>query len=69
MGYSLAQRESLKATIERADADIVIVGTPIDLRKVLNLTRTPVRASYDYAEMDNPGLIDEVRLFLAKQGL
>ncbi len=69
MGYSISQREALKATIEGSDADVIVAGTPIDLKRVLNLTKMVVRASYDYAEIDNPGLIDEVRRFLAERAL
>lgn len=69
MGYSTTQREALKNTIEGSDADVVIAGTPIDLKSVLNLNKVVVRVSYDYAEMDNPGLIDAVRKFAAQRSL
>lgn len=69
MGYSTTQREALKDTIEKSDADVIVAGTPIDLKRVLNLTKMVVRASYDYAEIDNPGLIDVVRKFVTERVL
>lgn len=65
MGYSISQRKALKETIETSDADVIVAGTPIDLKSVLNLKNIVVRTSYDYAEMDKPGLIDEVRRFVS----
>jgi predicted GTPase len=67
MGYSVAQRKALKETIERSNADIVIAGTPIDLGVVLALDKIVVRARYDYAEVDEPGLKGEVDHFVAEK--
>ena len=65
MGYSPAQLLSLKQTIEQSAADVVVTGTPIDLRALVDTEKTIVRARYDYAEANAPGLWGEVETFLA----
>ena len=37
MGYGRKQMEELRETIARSDADLVLIGTPIDLRRVIEL--------------------------------
>ncbi len=50
MGYSLKQIKELEATINAADCDSVIVGTPIDLGKLLQINKPVVRVKYDLKE-------------------
>jgi len=64
MGYSTAQIAALRATIERSEADIVVSGTPVDLGALLGNAKPMVRARYEFAEMDAPGLWDEVQRFV-----
>jgi predicted GTPase len=70
VGYSPAQREALKATIEASRAEVVVAGTPIDLARVVGVDRPVVRARYGYADVpgDAPRLQDLVRGFLAARG-
>jgi predicted GTPase len=63
-GYSAAQLEALRTTIERSDAEVVVSGTPIDLGALLHLSKPVVRARYEYAEMETPGLRGELDRFL-----
>ena len=56
MGYSSAQRDALRRTIEASGAECVVAGTPIDLRAELELSTPVVRARYGYADADTPGL-------------
>jgi predicted GTPase len=56
MGYSDAQRTELAQTINASQADVVLVATPVDLRKVLDLTKPAVRARYEYADASSPTL-------------
>jgi predicted GTPase len=65
MGYSEGQLEALRETIRRADAEVVVAGTPIDLSALLDLDRPVVRARYQFEEADRPGLGDRVDAFLA----
>jgi predicted GTPase len=58
MGYSDEMTRELEATIEAADADVVVSGTPIDLAHVVT-TRHPIRrARYEIEEIDRPTIAD-----------
>ncbi len=59
-GYSPAQLEALRATIDAADADVVVAGTPIDLAALIKVSKPVLRARYDFAEAEAPGLWDAV---------
>lgn len=61
MGYSAEQRKDLEDTINSSDADIVLIATPIDLRKICNLTKPAVRASYELEEVSSPNLTDVLK--------
>jgi predicted GTPase len=69
VGYGPAQREALTETINRSNADVVVAATPIDLAALLPLDKPVVRAHYDLAEMDEPGLGDRVSAFLTERSL
>ncbi len=56
MGYSAEQRKDLEDTINSSDAEVVLIATPIDMRKICNLTKPAVRASYELEEVSKPGL-------------
>ncbi|HXJ33766.1 MAG TPA: cyclic 2,3-diphosphoglycerate synthase [Candidatus Eisenbacteria bacterium] len=56
MGYGPAQLAALAETIDGARADVVVSGTPIDLAALLALTTPVVRARYEFADVDQPGL-------------
>jgi predicted GTPase len=66
MGYSDEQRKDLEETIDAVDADLVLVATPIDLRKVCDIKKPAVRVFYDLEESGPPTLeeILEERLHL-----
>ena len=61
MGYSAEQRKDLEDTINSSDADVVLIATPIDLRKICNLTKPAVRASYELEEVSSPTLTDVLK--------
>ena len=58
MGYSEVQRKDLAATINASDADVVLIATPIDLRKICDIDKPAVRASYELEEISSPTLSD-----------
>lgn len=58
MGYSEQQRIDLSETINASDADVVLIATPIDLRKVCDIQKPAVRASYELEEVTSPSLRD-----------
>jgi predicted GTPase len=61
MGYGDAQMRDLEATLERADCDSVIIATPVDLRRVLRITKPSARVTYELEEISRPGLADLLR--------
>lgn len=61
MGYSAEQRKDLEDTINSSDAEVVLIATPIDLRKICNLEKPAIRASYELEEISTPTLADILR--------
>jgi len=57
MGYSEEQIRDLAATIDATPADVVVGGTPIDLRRVLQANKPIVRVRYELEELD-PGVLE-----------
>jgi predicted GTPase len=58
MGYNARQIVELEATINAVPCDAVVLGTPIDLRRVLTLRHPAVRVRYDVEEIGSPTLAD-----------
>lgn len=58
MGYSEQQRKDLAATINASDADAVLIATPIDLRKIVDIEKPAYRASYELKVISSPSLAD-----------
>jgi predicted GTPase len=63
MGYGVAQIEDLRQTIARSDADVVLVGTPIDLRRIVALDKPALRVTYRLEEVGEPTLADVLARF------
>lgn len=68
MGYDAAQRDALAATIARSGAEVVVSATPADLQRLVPPPLRVVRARYDFAEMDTPGLEAQIDAFLRRRG-
>jgi predicted GTPase len=64
MGYGEHQIRDLEATIEATPCDVVLSGTPIDLTRVLKVSKPMTRARYDLAEIREGVLEVEVRKML-----
>jgi predicted GTPase len=64
MGYGNKQIRDLEKTINNSDADMVIIGTPIDLRKILNMNKPAVRVYYELQEIGRPNLNDALKKVL-----
>ena len=56
MGYSAEQLKDLETTINTTDCDSVIIGTPIDLNRIINITKPNTRVYYDLQEIGFPNL-------------
>jgi predicted GTPase len=70
MGYGGQQVKDLEATIAAADCDGVVIGTPIDLRRVLKIKQPSTRVTYELQEIGRPTLEDLLTQMLkpAKKG-
>lgn len=69
VGYQPDQLQALRDTINAVPADIVVSATPIDLAALIAINKPVVRARYEYADLQTPGLGGEVSGFLRKSGL
>ena len=56
MGYGKTQIEELEQTINNSPAEMVVIGTPIDLRRVMSLKKPAVRVKYELEEVGTPQL-------------
>jgi len=66
MGYGQEQMNDLQATIERVPCDAVIIGTPIDLRRVITIKKPSVRVTYTLQETTRPDLAEILDGFIAR---
>jgi predicted GTPase len=69
MGYGEEQLRDLEATINATDCDAVVVGTPIDLARIVNIEKPHTRVFYDLQEIGEPDLDGVLDEFVSKQGL
>jgi len=58
MGYGDAQMKDLEETINKSDVDMVIVGTPIDLERIIKINKPSQRVRYELQEIGQPTLTD-----------
>jgi predicted GTPase len=58
MGYGRKQIAELEATIAATPCDVVVTGTPIDLRRIMNVDKPVRRATYELREIGTPTLGD-----------
>jgi predicted GTPase len=65
MGYSAEQVHELEETINRSDCDVVLFATPLDLRRLLKISKPAVRVRYELADLDPPLLKDQLAPLLA----
>jgi predicted GTPase len=66
MGYGEQQVKDLEATINNTPCDVVIIGTPIDLNRLIRIDKPNVRVSYDLQEIGHPNLDDVLGDFIKK---
>lgn len=58
MGYGQKQIEELEKTINASPAELVVIGTPIDLRRIIKIDKPALRVRYDLEEIGNHELAD-----------
>jgi predicted GTPase len=68
MGYGDKQVKDLETTINRAKCDLVIIGTPIDLNRVIKIKKPTVRVGYNLQEIGKPDLDSVLGDFLGGKG-
>lgn len=66
MGYGGQQVKDLETTINAVPCDLVIIGTPIDLRRVCHIKHPSVRVEYELQEIGRPDLNDVLAKFVRK---
>jgi len=66
MGYGEHQTRELEETIRNADVDLVIIGTPIDLTRVIKIDKPSQRVRYELQEIGQPTLEDILKAKFAK---
>ena len=64
MGYGDRQIADLKKTIDKVDCDTVVIGTPIDLSRVLEISKPSVRVQYKLQEIGDVTIKDVLKKFL-----
>jgi predicted GTPase len=64
MGYGEEQMRDLTATIDRTDCDSVIIATPIDLGRVIKITKPNTRVEYNLQEIGQPNMEDVLARFV-----
>ncbi len=69
MGYSDQQLKDLEKTIDRTECDAVVIGTPIDLNRVIRISKPNTRVYYDLQEIGYPNLEGIIDDFVKKHKL
>ncbi|MCD4772773.1 MAG: cyclic 2,3-diphosphoglycerate synthase [Bacteroidales bacterium] len=69
MGYGEQQLKDLETTINNTDCDSVVIGTPIDLKRIIKINKPSTRVYYDLDEIGYPDLEKVVCDFLIKKNL
>jgi predicted GTPase len=69
MGYGEAQMKDLEKSIENTPCDVVVVGTPIDLPRFVNIKQPVVKIGYELQEIGKPTLEDVLDEFVKKHNL
>ena len=64
MGYGGQQKADLEATIAAVECDAVIIGTPIDLRRIMKIEKPSTRVTYELDEIGRPDMDDVMAAFL-----
>lgn len=69
MGYGDEQVSDLEKTIENTPCDAVVIGTPIDLARVIKINKPTVKVGYDLQEIGTPNLTQVLDEFVKKHNL
>ena len=64
MGYGTRQIKELEQTIEKTPCDSLVLGTPIDIRRIMKVTKPAARVRYEMREVTKPGLEELLSKFM-----
>jgi predicted GTPase len=56
MGYGEQQLKDMETTINNTECDAVVIGTPIDLSRIIDIKKPNTRVYYDLQEIGSPNL-------------
>jgi len=69
MGYGEQQLRDLEATINNTECDAVVIGTPIDLNRIIKIDKPSTRVYYELQEIGRPNLTEVLDDFIKKHNL
>jgi predicted GTPase len=69
MGYGEQQLKDLEKTINNTDCDAVIIGTPIDLNRIISINKPSTRVHYELKEIGSPNLKEILEDFIKEHNL
>lgn len=69
MGYGDQQVADLEATINKVDCDTVVIATPIDLSRIVNIKKPTAKVEYELQEIGKPNLCELIRDFLKEKNI
>jgi len=67
MGYGEEQMKDLETTINSVECDAVVIGTPIDLRRIINIEKPSTRVTYKLQEIGTPTLASILNKHVLKE--
>jgi predicted GTPase len=67
MGYGEQQLKDLEATVNNIECDGVVIGTPIDLSRIINIEKPFTRVYYNLQEIGHPNLTDVLQEFIGEK--
>ncbi|MHA2282208.1 MAG: cyclic 2,3-diphosphoglycerate synthase [Promethearchaeota archaeon] len=67
MGYNDQQIKDMEDTLNNAECDLIIDGSPIDLEKLIKVNKPIVRVTYDIQPIGSPSIEDVLEEFIQKQ--
>ena len=68
MGYGKKQIQELEDTINAVDCDMVIIGTPIDLSRIIKINKKSIRVKYELQEIGRPDLEEVLNQKIKNRG-
>ena len=69
MGYGEQQLKDLEATINNTECDAVVIGTPIDLSRIIKINKPFTRVHYNLQEIGRPNLTGVLEDFMKEHNL